>query len=119
MFLTICSLRYQGIDGLAGLIFDILQDEGFHKCLAEFVEGLLQFWHCCVYQFHVPLFGEGGSSSFAHFVKEDQDDIFLILVDLIIHSKIGLHGQEPSDGVFFFPREVFWEAGLQFSFHSE
>ena len=55
----------EGVDGLAGSVFDILRDEGFLKGFAYFFEGFLQVGDGQVGQFHVPSLGEGGSSSFA------------------------------------------------------
>ena len=112
---TVGLVYAQGIDSLACTILDVFGDEGFLKGVAEFFECLFRIRDGQVDQFDVPSFSEGTSSSFAHCVKEDQYDSFVIFVNFIIHLKIGLHGQEPTHGIVILSREVFWKPCFNFS----
>ena len=92
----------EGINSLMGSVLEILWDEGF----AHLFESLFRVGDDWVGQFHVPSFGEGGTSSFAQCVKEDQDSGCVFGVDFFIYDKVGLHGQEPAHGIIILSREV-------------
>ena len=104
----------KGIDSLVGLVFDILQDEGFFKSFAYLFEGLFGVQDGWVGQLEGPSFGEGATSAFAHFVEKDQHNGGILCVDCAIHDKVGLHGQEPVCGVVILSREVLWESCFEF-----
>ena len=111
---TVELVHTKEVDYLAGSILDILWDEGFFKGIAEFFEHLFQVRNGVIDQFDVPTLGEGTSSSFAHLVKEDQYNSFVIFVDMVVHSKVGFHSQEPVHGILILSREVFWKSSLEF-----
>ena len=112
---TVELVHAKGVNCLVGSIFDILWDEGFLKCLTEFLEHLFQVRDGRIDQFDVLALSKGTSSSFTHLVKEDQHNGFVIFVDVVVHSKVGFHSQEPARGFLILSREVFWKSSLVFS----
>ena len=99
---------------MAGSILDILQDEGFFEGFTQFVECLFRVRDGWVDQFNVAAFGKGTSSSFTHFVKEDQHNSFVVFVDFVVHPKIGLHSQKPVHGIIIPSREAFRKSCFDF-----
>ena len=81
------------VNGLAGSIFEVLWDEGFLKGVTECLEDLFGVQDLWIYQLYVPSFSEGDSTSCTHFVKEDQNDHLVILVDVVVDSEVGFHSQ--------------------------
>ena len=64
-----------------------------------------------IFELGEPSLGKGFSSSFEHSIEENHS---LCFIRELVHmkDKIGLHGHEPSIGIFSFSTELFKECGF-------
>ena len=91
------------VDGLLDKFGQIKVGSGFgvegikngFKVFGEFVEGFVRGFDGGVGHLVIPHFSKGGTSSFAHLVKDHHNLVIVSRVECGIDGKVGFHGLDP------------------------